>query len=78
MDPKGYIDYIAPQIYWSIGFKAAAYDVLADWWGIEVNNRPVHLYIGQATYKINNNADPAWADPGNTEDRLLLTGDQHG
>ncbi|MCP6682667.1 glycoside hydrolase family 10 protein [Bacillus nakamurai] len=59
---KGYIDYITPQIYWSIGFKAAAYDVLADWWSREVKNRQVHLYIGQATYKINNNADPAWSD----------------
>ncbi|AUJ62576.1 glycoside hydrolase family 10 protein [Bacillus velezensis] len=69
---KGYIDYIAPQIYWSIGFKAAAYDVLADWWGKEVNNRPVHLYIGQAAYKINNNADPAWADPGEYGRQITL------
>lgn len=69
---KGYIDYIAPQIYWSIGFKAAAYDVLADWWGKEVNNRQVHLYIGQAAYKINNNADPAWADPGEYGRQIAL------
>ncbi|MHA6486328.1 glycoside hydrolase family 10 protein [Bacillus cabrialesii] len=60
---EGDIDYIAPQIYWSIGFNAAAYDVLADWWSNEVNNRPVHLYIGQAAYKINNNFDPPWSDP---------------
>ncbi|MEC0251899.1 glycoside hydrolase family 10 protein [Bacillus halotolerans] len=60
---QGDIDYIAPQIYWSIGFNAAAYDVLADWWSNEVKNRPVHLYIGQAAYKINNNFDPPWSDP---------------
>ncbi len=60
---EGDIDYIAPQIYWSIGFNAAAYDVLADWWSNEVKNRPVHLYIGQAAYKINNNFDPPWSDP---------------
>ncbi|MCY8720919.1 glycoside hydrolase family 10 protein [Bacillus sp. S10C12M] len=60
---EGDIDYIAPQIYWSIGFNAAAYDVLADWWSNEVKNKPVHLYIGQAAYKINNNFDPPWSDP---------------
>ncbi|MFS3913611.1 glycoside hydrolase family 10 protein [Bacillus australimaris] len=57
------IDYITPQIYWSIGFQAAAYDVLTKWWSNEVKGEPVHLYIGQATYKINQNSDPAWSDP---------------
>ncbi|MCY7692214.1 family 10 glycosylhydrolase [Bacillus altitudinis] len=58
-----HIDYITPQIYWSIGFKPAAYDVLTKWWSNEVKGQPVHLYIGQATYKINQNSDPAWSDP---------------
>ncbi|TWL31933.1 hypothetical protein CHCC15543_0744 [Bacillus licheniformis] len=60
---QGYIDYIAPQIYWSIGFAPASYDILVDWWKNEVSHRPVHLYIGQAAYKINQNSDPAWSDP---------------
>ena len=53
---KGYIDYITPQIYWNIGFTPAAYDILVDWWVKETNNKPIHLYIGQAAYKINNNS----------------------
>lgn len=60
---KGYIDYITPQIYWNIGFTPAAYDVLLDWWVKETENKPIHLYIGQAAYKINNNSVPAWSDP---------------
>ncbi|MEC0708600.1 family 10 glycosylhydrolase [Bacillus haynesii] len=60
---QGYIDYIAPQIYWSIGFAPASYDILVNWWKNEVSQRPVHLYIGQAAYKINQNSDPAWSDP---------------
>ncbi|HDR8193599.1 glycoside hydrolase family 10 protein [Bacillus thuringiensis] len=60
---KGYIDYITPQIYWNIGFTPAAYDILVDWWVKETNNKPIHLYIGQAAYKINNNSVPAWSDP---------------
>ncbi|WP_272511587.1 glycoside hydrolase family 10 protein [Bacillus altitudinis] len=58
-----HIDYITPQIYWSIGFQPAAYDVLTKWWSNEVKGQPVHLYIGQATYKINQNSDPAWSEP---------------
>ncbi|MEK5497428.1 glycoside hydrolase family 10 protein [Bacillus sp. FSL M8-0077] len=58
-----HIDYITPQIYWSIGFQPAAYDVLTKWWSNEMKGQPVHLYIGQATYKINQNSDPAWSDP---------------
>ncbi|MFS0654949.1 family 10 glycosylhydrolase [Bacillus sp. 179-C3.3 HS] len=58
-----HLDYVTPQIYWSIGFQPAAYDVLTNWWSNEVNGEPVHLYIGQATYKINQNSDPAWSDP---------------
>lgn len=60
---KGSIDYINPQIYWSIGFEAAAFDILTDWWRKEILGKPIHLYIGQAAYKINNNFDPAWSDP---------------
>lgn len=42
---KGYIDYIVPQLYWRIGFKAACYEVLINWWND--GNFTDHLYIGQ-------------------------------
>lgn len=52
----GWVDYIAPQIYWHFGYNAAAYDVLVDWWLNEVEQyaqvHDVHLYIGHATYKV--------------------------
>ncbi|WP_265445604.1 glycoside hydrolase family 10 protein [Flexivirga meconopsidis] len=57
------IDYIAPQVYWSIGFTAADYAKVTDWWAKTTAGRQVHLYIGQATYKVNANADPNWSDP---------------
>lgn len=60
---KGYIDYINPQIYWNIGFEAAAFDILLDWWRQEIKDKPIHLYIGQAAYKINNNDVKAWSNP---------------
>lgn len=49
---NGWIDYIAPQIYWSLSFSAARYDKLVDWWVSEVAGSGVKLYIGLAAYKV--------------------------
>ncbi|MEM6767094.1 MAG: family 10 glycosylhydrolase, partial [Bacteroidota bacterium] len=49
---KGWIDYVVPQIYFSIGYPPADYEKLADWWAQNQAGR--HLYIGKATYKIDN------------------------
>ncbi|MRN53575.1 family 10 glycosylhydrolase [Paenibacillus monticola] len=49
---EGWIDYVAPQIYWSLSFSAARYDKLVDWWVQEVADTNVELYIGQAAYKV--------------------------
>ncbi|CAI9402029.1 glycoside hydrolase family 10 protein [Aestuariimicrobium sp. T2.26MG-19.2B] len=57
------IDYIAPQIYWSLTLAAAEYDKVAEWWLEQCEGRNVHLYIGQATYKVGVNFDPPWKDP---------------
>nr|WP_226383521.1 family 10 glycosylhydrolase [Paenibacillus massiliensis] len=47
-----YIDYVVPQVYWSIGFAAAPYDTLVSWWAGEVKGTKVKLYIGHAPYKL--------------------------
>jgi hypothetical protein len=58
-----WIDYIAPQLYWNIGFERAAYDVLLPWWAQEVEGSNVSLYIGQSAYRIGDGAnDAAWQD----------------
>lgn len=49
---QGWIDYVAPQIYWSLSFSTARYDKLVDWWVKEVENTNVKLYIGLAGYKV--------------------------
>ena len=49
---QGWIDYVIPQLYWSIGFQAAAYDTLVDWWAREVQGTQVDLYIGHSPYKL--------------------------
>lgn len=54
---EGWIDYIAPQIYWNIGFPVADYSKLVDWWQEVVADTGVDLYIGHAAYRTGN-TDP--------------------
>ncbi|TNE54392.1 MAG: glycoside hydrolase family 10 protein [Bacteroidetes bacterium] len=59
---NGWIDYVAPQLYWSIGFPPADYAILLDWWSKHTYGK--HLYAGHAAYKINNwPNDPNWSKP---------------
>ncbi len=46
---KGWIDYVAPQLYWEIGNKLCDYTVLLDWWNKHTYGK--HLYIGHAVYR---------------------------
>ena len=46
----GYVDYIAPQIYWNFAHDVAAYAALTDWWCSVVNGTNVKLYIGIGAY----------------------------
>jgi uncharacterized lipoprotein YddW (UPF0748 family) len=59
---SGWLDYIAPQIYWEIGHAKASYDKVLAFWVKEAQEYPrTHLYIGQAAYRIGNSG--AWRDP---------------
>jgi uncharacterized lipoprotein YddW (UPF0748 family) len=51
---RGIVDYIAPQIYWNIGYEIAEYTTLVNWWADAVAGTNVKLYIGQAAYRTGN------------------------
>ena len=53
----GLVDYICPQVYWEIGFEAANFEILLDWWNEAVQNTGVKLYIGIADYRSAEAAD---------------------
>jgi uncharacterized lipoprotein YddW (UPF0748 family) len=55
---KGWIDYVAPQLYWEFGHKAAPYEVLIDWWSKHTYGK--HCYIGLGIYRAGSN--DAWKD----------------
>jgi uncharacterized lipoprotein YddW (UPF0748 family) len=67
---QGWLDYITPQLYWSIGFAPAAYDVLVPWWASVSQGR--HLYIGQGIYRINTSSDPKWLNASEVPNQLRL------
>ncbi len=67
---QGWLDYITPQLYWSIGFAPAAYDVLVPWWANVSQGR--HLYIGQGIYRINTSTDPKWLNASEVPNQLRL------
>jgi uncharacterized lipoprotein YddW (UPF0748 family) len=55
---KGWIDYIAPQVYFPNGHKLVSYGPLTDWW--VANSFGRHLYIGHGAYRIASNRDSLW------------------
>ena len=55
---KGWIDYVAPQLYWEFGHKAAPYEILIDWWS--KNTYGKHCYIGLGIYRAG--TSDAWKD----------------
>lgn len=54
----GYIDFLAPQIYWSFDTSAAPYGVLADWWIKALAETDVTLLTSNAGYRVSE-----WSDP---------------
>lgn len=60
---NGWVDYIAPQIYWQIGHTQCDYATLVSWWSNTVNGTNVKLYIGHAAYKTGDSAQGTpWTD----------------
>ncbi|NVK31653.1 MAG: family 10 glycosylhydrolase [Gammaproteobacteria bacterium] len=67
---RGWIDYVAPQIYWSTQHKTANYTALLDWW--QNNHGRAHLLIGHAGYKVKNDGDRTWEDPNELPRQIQL------
>lgn len=67
---EGWIDYVAPQLYWHIGFPPADHYTLLKWW--EQHSYGRLLYIGNAAYKVANNQEAAWHDPNEMSRQIDL------
>lgn len=56
-----WIDYLIPQLYWSMEHRLASHRKLADWWSN--NSYGTNIYIGNGPYKIREDSDEAWKNP---------------
>jgi uncharacterized lipoprotein YddW (UPF0748 family) len=65
-----WVDYIMPQLYWSIGNPPADFAVLLAWWSKLVAGTGVQLYPAHGDYRI---GDPgAWSDPAELDRQFAL------
>ncbi len=55
---NGWLDYVAPQLYWEFGPRSVAYEVLVDWWSTHCYGK--NCYIGLGIYRAGSNY--AWKD----------------
>ncbi len=66
-----WIDYLVPQLYWSINHPKASYSKLLRWWS--ENSKNTAIYIGNGTYKINTDSDKRWNNPNEIPDQIDIT-----
>ncbi len=66
---KGWIDYVAPQLYNEIGHKSLAYEKLLDWWSKHSYGK--HVYIGHALYRTTESRGP-WRNPHELPNQVKL------
>jgi uncharacterized lipoprotein YddW (UPF0748 family) len=67
---KGWLDYVVPQLYWTIGFAKADYAKILPWWSTLVTGTKVQLYIGLADYRVGEAGD--WSNPGVLDQEMTL------
>lgn len=69
---NNWIDYIVPQLYWSIDHRTVSYAKLLKWWS---ENTPANtaLYIGNSTYKIRSDSDKHWNNIYEIPNQIDLT-----
>lgn len=56
----GWVDYFAPQLYWSTSSSGQNYNSLIAWWG-QQNTQKRHLWPGLASYRINDGSSSPYA-----------------
>ena len=68
---RGWIDYVAPQLYWEIGKRVADYEILLHWWAEHSYGK--NLYIGQYVSQLENpRAAAPWQVPNEICRQLTL------
>ncbi len=67
---KGWIDYVAPQLYHRIGHKLADFSTLEKWWTANAFGK--HVYTGHALYKLAKGEEQGWDSPKELIDQIKI------
>ncbi|SMO62201.1 glycoside hydrolase family 10 protein [Fodinibius sediminis] len=57
---EGWVDYLAPQLYWPVAQEAQSFPVLLEWWH-QQNNKERHLWPGIYTSRLQSKSN-AWPE----------------
>lgn len=72
---EGWVDYLAPQLYWPIEQQSQSFPVLLEWWH-QQNDKQRHLWPGIYTSKLRSGSD-AWSE-GEIEEQIEITQNHQG
>jgi len=68
---QGWIDYLAPQLYWEHGHRLVGFEVLQPWW--EQNRYNRHMYYGLGVYRMLDATRAPWNSPDELMSQLRDT-----
>lgn len=57
---RGWVDYLAPQLYWSLASSGQPFTALLDWW-LAQNSMGRHVWPGLAAYRVNDGTASAYS-----------------
>ena len=57
---QGWVDYLAPQLYWAISAPQQSYPALLDWW-VSQNSAGRHVWPGLAAYRVGDGTTSAFS-----------------
>ena len=61
----GYIDFLAPQIYWQFSTKVARFDTLVRWWNARCDEYNTPMWISHALHNY-----ASWNNPGEMRNQI--------
>jgi uncharacterized lipoprotein YddW (UPF0748 family) len=71
LSKPGYVDYIAPQLYWSFSHSKFPFDKTLDRWLALCSNPEVKVYVGIAVYKAGSSEEEAWKTDANQLKKMV-------
>jgi uncharacterized lipoprotein YddW (UPF0748 family) len=68
-----WLDYVVPQVYWTIGYGIADHEKIMKWWSD--NSSGKNVYAGLGTYRVGTNSskEQNWGDPNEIPRQIRLS-----